>query len=73
MDFTNDECLHKVESLVASYPEDLNSNVADELQQFHQYVRLKMEKDQSISANFTDVYKIIGNDQLQIVFPNLEI
>lgn len=73
MNLTNDEVHSKVKSLVASYPEDLNSNLSDELQQFHQYVRLKMEKDKNISANFTDFYNIIVNDQLQTVFPNVEI
>src|SRR5436190_796210 len=73
MELSNDELSSNVETLVASYPEDLDSNLAEELKQFHHYIRLKMNEDESIHINYTDFYKIIINDKFQTVFPNIEI
>lgn len=73
MDLSHDELESHIERLVALYPEDLNSNFFSELQQFHRYVLLKIAEDKSINISFTDFYKIIIDDDLKLVFPNVEI
>ena len=68
------QCCRK---LIDAYPEDFNSNVSAELQQFHSYVRHKFsaKKKKNVKARFghTELYKIIVEDNIECASPNVDI
>ena len=66
------ECCQK---LTDAYPDDLNSNLSSELQQFHSYVQYKFSttKDVKVKFSHADLDKVIIEDNIECAFPNVEI
>ena len=66
------ECCQK---LIDAYPDDLNSNLSTELQQFHSYIRHKFSATKYAKARFShaELYKVIVEDNIGCAFPNVEI
>ena len=66
------QCCQK---LINAYPEDFNSNFSDELQQFHSYVLHKFSKTKNVKTRFShaELYKILVEDSIECVFPNVDI
>ena len=63
------------QGLLDAYPEDLNSNIFTELQQFHLYIRHKSSATKSGNARFShaELHKVIVKGNIQWAFPNVEI
>lgn len=65
-------------NLVNTYPEDLNTELITEIQQFHSYVISKISSRPSDSARTSlhqthaQLYKIIHDDKIESAFPNVE-
>jgi len=61
--------------LIDAYPEDFNSNLSAELQQFHLYVRHKFSATNNVKTRFShaELYKIILEDNIECVFPIVDI
>lgn len=57
--------------LVSNYPEDLNSELADELIQFHRYVMHKNGNNFKF-FNQANLYKIMWEDKITSAFPNVD-
>jgi regulator of sirC expression with transglutaminase-like and TPR domain len=55
------ECCQK---LIDAYPDDLNSNVSTELQQFHSYIRHKLSATKAAKARFSILNKVIVEDSV---------
>lgn len=67
------QCCQK---LIDTYPEDLNSDLPDELHQFHLYVHHKLsaiKTDKKTRFSHGELYKIIIEDELHCAFPSVEI
>jgi len=58
-----------------AYPDDLNTNFSTELQQLHSYVRHKFSATQKCKTGFThtELYKIIVENNIECIFPNVDI
>ncbi|XP_055841893.1 uncharacterized protein LOC129909003 [Episyrphus balteatus] len=56
--------------LVSNYPEDLNSELSDELIQFHRYVMHKNGNSFKF-FNQANLYKIMWEDKITSAFPNV--
>ena len=63
------------QKLIDDYPEDLDNNLSSELQQFHSYVRSKFSESKNVKISFShsELYKIISEDKIECVFPNVDI
>ena len=61
--------------LIDGYPDDLNSNLSTELQQFHSYIRHKFSARKAAKARFShaELYKVIVDDNIECAFPIIEI
>ena len=66
------QCCQK---LIDAYPENLNTNFSAELQQSHLYVCHKFSATKNIKTRFchAELYKIIVEDNIEYVFPNVVI
>ena len=66
------ECCEK---LTNAYPEDLNTNLSTELQQFHSYIRHKFRATKAVKTRFShaELYKVMVEDNIECAFPNVEI
>ena len=63
------------EELINAYPEDRNSNLLTELQQFHSYIRHELSATKSGNTRFThaELYKVMVKNNIECAFPNVEI
>ncbi|CAG9791322.1 unnamed protein product [Diatraea saccharalis] len=65
-------------NLVNTYPEDLNTELITEVQQFHSYIISKISSRPSDPARTSlhqthaQLYKIIHDDKIESAFPNVE-
>ena len=70
------EIVRGVKLLEEAYPEDVDSELTDELLHFHLYVRQTqsqgLAKEQSISLSYGELYQIICKKKIHTAFPNVE-
>ena len=63
------------EELINVYPEDLNSNLFTELQQFHSYILHMFGATKSGNTRFShaELYEVMVKDNIESAYPNVEI
>lgn len=63
-------------NLVNTYPQDLNTDLGTEIQQFHSYVIKKISSSDlprtSSHQTYAQLYKIIHDDKIESAFPNVD-
>ena len=65
-------CSEWCQKLIDAYPDDLNSNLSTELQQFHFYIRHKFSATKAEKARFSPA-EVIVEDNIEYAFPSVEI
>lgn len=62
--------------VVNTYPEDLNTELITDIQQFHSYIISKISSRPSAGTSLhqthAQLYKIIHDDKIESAFPNME-
>ena len=66
-----ESCVTLSDKLISSYPDDLNSDLSQEVQHYHIYLNNKFPVDKKLSHY--EMYRIIVEDNIKNVFPNVEI
>ena len=73
MNLSEEQYQTSSKELVQAYPQDLDCKLETELKQFHTYIRVRRDKDNSQARSHQDLYNIIVVDNIQGVFPNVSI
>ena len=64
-------------NLVKAYPKDLDQNLAVEIPQYYAYLKAKyqdtMDTPTSLTLTHSELYRVLCDDNLADVFPNVEI